>query len=114
MSKYYIKSWHDIYEDSYQQGLGKMTNHYEMNGIIEADSTVEALELYGQKVLGYEYDEHELNVTDDVISCDVLVNEDCMEATADEIRRWEKGKLKLYNDWIVFEIHKMEKIINLE
>lgn len=114
MNKYYIKSWHDISEDSYQHGIGKMTNHYEMNGIIEADEALDALEQYGQKVLGYDYDSYEVVVTDGVISYDVLVNEDCMEATADEITRWKKGELKLYNDHFTFDISIMQKVTNLE
>jgi hypothetical protein len=114
MEKYYIKSRHDISEDSYQYGIGKMTNYYEMNGIVEADEALDALEKYGKQVLGYDYDGYEINTDDDLLYCDILVNEDCMEATAEQIRLWEKGELKLYNDHIQFEISIMQRITNLE
>lgn len=114
MNKYHIKSYHDVYEDTYQEGEGKFTNHYEMDGIVEADEALDALQKYGKEVLGYDYDGYEINTHDDVLSYDILVNEYCMESTADEITRWKKGELKLYNDHITFDISIMQRITNLK
>ena len=114
MEKYYIKSHHDISEDSYQYGMGKMVNYYEMEGIIEADEALDALEQYGKKILLYDYDGYEINTDNDVLSYDILTNEHCIEATAKEITLWKKGKLTLYNDHITFKISLMQPITNLK
>lgn len=114
MGKYYIKSHHDIFKDTYQEGLGKHTNNYEMNSIITAENPTEAVEKYGKQVLGYDYDSTDICVEDGIIFCDILVNEDCMEATAEQIRLWEKGEYELFNDSIIFQIYSMEPLTNLE
>jgi hypothetical protein len=114
MNKYHIKSYHDVYEDTYQEGEGKFTNHFEINRIVEADEALDALEKYGKEVLGYEYDGYEVNTNNDVLSYDILINKDYMEATAKEITLWKKGKLTLYNDHITFDISIMQRITNLK
>lgn len=114
MNKYHIKSFHDIAEDSYQYGMGKMVNYYEMEGMIEADEALDALEQYGKKILFYDYDGYEINTDNDVLSYDVLVNEHYEEPTADEITCWKDGRLKLYNDHITFQISLMQPITNLK
>ena len=83
MEKYYIKSHHDISEDSYQYGMGKMVNYYEMEGIIEADEALDALEQYGKKILLYDYDGYEINTDNDVLSYDILTNEQRRELVSE-------------------------------
>lgn len=112
MKNYYIKTWHEVHEDSFENGELDHVNSYNMSDIIKANDPKEAIDQYINKVLGYTYDVDEIQV-DESIYFDVLVDKNNMQASVDQVEAWTKGKTKLYNDYVIIEIHELNQITEL-
>jgi hypothetical protein len=109
--KYYITSDHDVFEDVYDEGfVGQCANSYEMESIITDIDPANALENYIRNVLGYNFDYDDLSMQDDNILFDVLVDKDSLQPDNDQIKKWQKGKLKLYTDCISFKVYSLTEL----
>ena len=112
--KYFVKSSHDIFEDSYENGEGKQVNSYRMEAHILGDSPIEALERYSSRILGYELDAEDIDHENTgIFYANFLVDKDNLQASPEQVEKWKKGEIMLYSDVINFEIFELIKIITL-
>jgi hypothetical protein len=111
MKNYKIKSVHDIYIDSYEQGEVEQSNSYTLNSEIQANDINEAISLYFENVLFYKFDFANCSISDDkkVIHYSVLCDSENSEASKSEMELWKKNKLTLYSNNIEIEIFELVK-----
>jgi hypothetical protein len=113
MKNYYIKTWHDVHEYSYEDGELNHANDYIMSEIIRANDPKEAIDNYINKILGYMYDVDSIENEEETIYFDVLVDKNNMQATTEQVMAWKQGKIKLYNDYVNMEIYELNQITEL-
>jgi hypothetical protein len=116
MNEYFIKSYHSISEDSYNDGELGWVNGYEMSDFIKAIDPTEAIRKYIIDKLYYNFDPRNLDTSNDDISTyyNVLVDADNCEANDNEFELWKQGKFRLYNDSIKIEIYTVSIVLNSE
>lgn len=104
---YIIKTYFDVYEDDYNNGEGKHVNSWDYQS--EHDAIESALQQHFGK-LGLSYDAN-LSLEDDGNRWySWTVDEDCCEATDEEIEQWKRGEIKLYSQHASIKIYKLEQI----
>jgi hypothetical protein len=114
LQKYFIRSSHEIYEDSYIHGEGKNINFFNNESEILANSPIQALEKYSSRILGYDLDAENLDHENTgFFYANFLVDKDCFPAPAEDVEKWKKEQIMLYSDNINFEIYELIKIITL-
>lgn len=109
--KYYITSDHDVFEDTYNEGFDHhCANSYQLEKVVSDIDAANALENYIRNVLGYNFDYDDLSMQDDNILFDVLIDEHSLQPSNDQIKKWQKGKLKLYTDCISFKVYSLTEL----
>jgi hypothetical protein len=111
MNEYFIKSYHGMYDDDYNDGEGEMINFYMNEAKVHAYDPIDAIKEYFNTQFYYSFDES-LVYTDaedskNVVWYDVMVNELLDEADPCEVELWKNGKLKLYNNNIKIELYQV-------
>jgi hypothetical protein len=114
-TKYFIKSSHDIFEDSYENGEGKQVNSYRMEAEILAGSPAEALEKYSSKILGFDLDSENLDIDEEtgLFWANILVDKDNMQASIEQVEKWKKDEIALYSDFFNFRIYELTQITKI-
>ena len=98
----------DVHEDSYEDGEGAFVNSWDLNEYagLRFNSLQEVIDLIANRGiyskdytkpenwLAFEYDAKEGTLR---LDTDVLVDADIHTADDNDIERWKKGELKLYN-----------------
>lgn len=115
INEYFIRSFHTVYEDSYKDGILANFNSYEMQNKINAKNPFEAIEIYCSKILGYEIDSENLEIDEDlnILGLDILVDENNLLASIEQVEKWKNDKYRLFTDSISFKIYEFMKISNL-
>lgn len=114
MNEYFIKSYHEIYVDDYNDGEGEMVNFYMNDARLHAYDQIDAIKEYFNTQFYYDFDES-LVCTDaedstNVVWYNVMVNELIDEADPSEVELWKNGKLKLYNNSMRIELYQVVPI----
>lgn len=113
--KYLIESRHEVFEDNFEEGEGELITEYNISSMIEAESAVDAIEIYFKSTLGYTFEISTVGFEDEeLINC-VLVDKTLVEVFNDEpdYKRWEDGEINLYNNYIYLKCSVVQAI-NLE
>lgn len=118
MKNYIIKTSHEIDVDSYNDGQGKNVSYYQKESQIKAETPRDAITQYFENVLYYTFDFknayiiHEEDEDEDknTLFYDILVDEESIEASQNEIELWKKGKKTLYNNRIHLSIYELNPV----
>ena len=113
--KYLVESRHEVFEDNFEDGEGKLITEYNRSSMIEAESAVDAIETYFKSTLGYTFEISTVSFEDEeLINC-VLVDKNLVEVFNDEpdYKRWMDGEINLYNNHIYLKCSVVQAI-NLE
>lgn len=110
MKKFRIESSHSVYMDDYEQGEGAQVNSYEMDGIIKAETPVQAIEKYMETVVGYDFDIKHSLIEDDVLFYSALVDGANIQASESQKESWKQGKCILYTDQFSIVIYELNKV----
>jgi hypothetical protein len=114
MNEYLIRSYHSIYEDSYNDGELDWVNGYELSSFIKADNPANAVQQYIENKLYYKFNSRAFCEDDEqsnVGHYNVLVDEDNGEATDSEYELWKQGKMQLYSDNIRIEVYMITPVV---
>ena len=104
---YLIKTYFDVYEDDYNEGEGKYVNQWDYES--EHDAIESALQQHFEQ-LGLSYDVNFLLEDDDDRYYSWTVDEECFEATQNEVEQWKQGRKQLYSMHANIKIYKLEEI----
>lgn len=104
---YLIKTYFNVYEDSYENGEGKHVNSWAWES--KHDTIESALEQHFAQ-LGLSYDPDYMLEDDGNRHYSWTVDADNDEATQDQIEYWKQGKMQLYSLHASIDIYKMERI----
>lgn len=113
MKTYIVKTMHDVYVDDYNEGEGKHVNSYNLKGEIESETPQDAVQQYFDRHLGYNFamnnayvpHKEEEDAPKNVLHYSVLVDEENVEASKEDIKLWQEGKKELYSNSIYLIIH---------
>lgn len=111
--KYLISSYHQVCKNSYELGELECSNHYNiLNTTIKAENINKALELYFKNIICYNLDLEFIMVNEDfnLIDYSVLVDVNNLEATEDEIKKWQNDEIVLYSDNIQIKISEIVEL----
>lgn len=104
---YLIKTYFDVYKDSYNGGEGNFVSHWSHES--EHVAIESALQQHFEQ-LGLSYDAKHLYEEEGMRHYSWTVDEDCCEATEKEIEYWKEDKIKLYSLNANIRIYKLEQI----
>ncbi len=115
MKNYIIKTSHEIDIHSYNEGQGKNVNYYQEESQIKARTPREAITQYFENVLYYTFEfdnayiihEEEGGENENTLFYDVLVDDESIEASQNQIELWKKGEKTLYNNRIYLSIYEL-------
>jgi hypothetical protein len=118
MKTFIIKTSHTIEIDDFEYGLTKYINSYDIKEEIEAENPIQAIEKYFKDVLYYDfnienayiYHHEDENEDTNILSYDVLVDEENVQATENEKDLWSKFKKTLYNNNINLKIYELNPV----
>ena len=113
MKTYSIKTGHDIYIDSYNEGEGKQVNFYTLEGEVKADNPTQAIEQFFETTLYYNFNMANAYIDDEIkniLHYSVLVDEENVEASKNEIELWKEGKKVLYSNNISLYIYELVEV----
>jgi hypothetical protein len=103
--RYYIETFSDVYEESYQGGEGSHVNSWHESKVYTADTPELAL----KQCLEYlECENYE--VTDEGVFAAKLVDEHNYTASEHEVKIWTEGKRELYSQHVVIFINELKPI----
>ena len=113
--KYLVESRHEVFEDNFEDGEGKLITEYDRSSMIEAESAVDAIETYFKSVLGYTFEINTIGLEDEELMYGVLVDKSLDEVLNDEpdYKRWVDGEINLYCNYIYLKCSFVQAI-NLE
>ena len=113
--KYLVESRHEVFEDNFKDGEGKLITEYNRSSMIEAESAVDAIETYFKSVLGYTFEISTVGLEDEELMYCVLVDKSLDEVFNDEpdYKRWMDGEINLYGNYIYLKCSFVQAI-NLE
>ena len=100
--KYLVESRHEVFEDNFKDGEGKLITEYDRSSMIEAESAVDAIETYFKSDLGYTFEISAVGLEDEELTYGVLVDKSLNEVLNDEpdYKRWVDGEINLYCNYI--------------
>ncbi|NBT59339.1 hypothetical protein EBT16_11205 [bacterium] len=100
MKRYQISSYHEIYEDSYEEGELDRVNSYEIDPhTIEADTPMEAIAKYYNSYMPTEFKPENAMLDDEqanIVYYSSLEDESGLKPSEDELAEWMEGRMKLY------------------
>ncbi len=108
--KYYIESWHEIYQDNFKEGEVAHVNSYSMSAMIEADSIKEALAKYYEKILLYDFYPAAVVIDDCRFTDATNLNENGEEPSESELQDFRDGIIDLLIDYFVIEVSELHKL----
>ena len=113
--KYLVESRHEVFEDNFEYGEGKLITEYNRSSMIEAESAVDAIETYFKSALGYTFEISTVGLEDEELMYCVLVDKSLDEVFNDEpdYKRWMDGEINLYGNYIYLKCSFVQAI-NLE
>ena len=109
MAKYRITSYHEICEDSYEEGKGKSVSRYDYAATISANTPKEVVEKYLNKYLLVDTSER-AEYDEDIAYISKLVDADGCAPSKAEIEWWKKGEVKLYSENITMRVYLMDQV----
>ncbi len=82
--KFFIKSFHDVYEDNWEKGEGKQLDYYEQSAVVKAETKDKAIAKFYADILHYTYN-------GDYMQDTVIVDKDNVELNGEELEEWKDG-----------------------
>lgn len=108
MNQYKVTSIHDVYEDDFNDGeLDRVNGWSESKTILDAANPRQALKTYVEKHLCMDYVEEHYTFEIGQAFTSRLVDVDGYEADENEKELWKQGKMKLYSENIMFQVHEL-------
>lgn len=104
MRTFQITSIHDVYKDSYEKGEQEAITSYLLDEIVEAQTILEAIEIYFKDNLGYSFNKDLSDIEDNRLHYSVLVDADSIEVNDKQKELWKKGLIDLYTDNITITV----------
>lgn len=104
MRTFHITSIHDVYKDSYKEGEQEAITSYILDEIVEAQTILEAIEIYFKDNLGYSFDKDLSNIKNNILHYSVLVDADSIEVNDEQKELWKKELIDLYTDNITITV----------
>jgi hypothetical protein len=106
-----VSAQHDVHRDDWEEGEGEWVNTYHTKAEILADSALEAVQKFYDKILNYKFVQDNLDFDEE--SCIYFdatnVDIDNNELTEDQLKQWRKGLLSAYVNSFTIEIRKCER-----
>lgn len=103
MKKYYVKAGVEIYVDNFNEGEGEQVNYWDANSFIEAESPMEAVKTFFEKILFFSFEEENAHIDDELNGVNVLqysnyVDAENCELAADskEMAEFAEGKRTVF------------------
>ena len=109
MKNYLVKSYHTVYEDSFENGEGEQTNSYFLKEEMTAENPKEAAKQFIENSLFYKFSEEYFEPLDGEFHYSTLVEAEKYEATESEIEQWKKEEKKLYANQYNIEVFELVK-----
>lgn len=109
MKNYLVKSYHTVYEDSFENGEGEQTNSYFLKEEMTAENPKEAAKQFIENSLFYKFSEEYFEPLDGEFHYSTLVDSENYEATESEIEQWKKEEKKLYANQYNIEVFELVK-----
>ena len=108
MNQYKVTSIHDVYEDDYNDGeLDRVSGWAGSKTILDAANPRQALKIYVEKYLHMDYVEEHYIFENGQAFTSRLVDVECFVANENEKELWKRGKMKLYSENIMFQVHQL-------
>ena len=80
VKKYYVKAGVAIYADNFNEGEGEQVNYWDANSFIEAESPMEAVKTFFEKILYFSFEEENAHINDELNGVNVLQYSNCVDA----------------------------------
>jgi hypothetical protein len=114
MKLYQISSYHEVYEDSYEEGALDRVNSYDIGPrVIAADTPMEAIAKYYNDYLHREFKPEHVMLDDEqanTIYDSSLEDEEGLEPTEDERNEWKEGMMKLYSNNATIHVYELTPV----
>ena len=112
---YFIQADHQVFEDSFEDGVGTLTNTHTETTHIVAPSPEKAIETFIEKHLYWDIPSADI-VMDDEGRVDISTHVDAMGLlpNSKQFVAWKKGKLLLYSDQVSLTIHLLTPVKTLK
>jgi hypothetical protein len=112
---FFISSCNSVFIADYKDGDGDMVSEYNIKAKISADSAESALMLFIEKQLYFNFCKENINIDDTCgIVYSALVDDENYEASKEEIKKWQKGALRLYSHYSNIKIHELVEVDTLK
>lgn len=114
MKQYRITSTHTVHETDYTYGDLDYIQTYNQNSVIEAENPKQAIQIYFDNVLYYNFTIDSAYIEEGILYYDVLVDEDNIEVTdAETTKLWQNGEVKLFSNSISVSVCELVEV-NIE
>ena len=114
MKKYFIETYHVVYEDSYQNGEKEHVNSYQLKDLIQAECAYDALKTFIEAYNLGELPTHpELDILEDHwdnLCLTVMEDEEGNKPSAQQIEDWKEGDMYLYVNHYKVHIYEMKEL----
>ena len=115
MKRYQISSYHEVYEDSYNDGELDRVNSYDIGPwTIKADTPMEAIAKYYNSYMPNEFKPENAMLDDEqanTVYYSSLEDESGLEPSEDELNEWKEGTLmKMYTNNATIFVHELTPV----
>jgi len=114
MNRYQISSYHEIYEDNYEEGEFDQVNSYDIGPwVIKADTPMEAIAKYYNDYLHREFKPEYVTSDDEQANTlydSFLEDESGLKPTEYERNEWKEGRMKLYANNATIFVHELTPV----
>lgn len=110
MEQYYYKANFEAYQYNYKNGEGDFCNAWNDKGIVKAKTEEEAIKEIIEKHFYYTYKKENLDYNDNFINCSWLVNEENVELSKEELKKFKKGSKKAFSSCMYLKIYKLQEV----
>ena len=112
MNEYFIKSYHEIYVDDYNEGELDFVSAYNLSSFVHAEDVKSAIKWYFNNYLHYKFNYEQLGIDENIeyVWYDVLVDYENDAANEYQIEWWRNGEFKLYNNHIKIELYEVTPV----
>jgi hypothetical protein len=107
---YYVSSFHSVYEDSFTEGESKFVNEFADNKVISAESALDAVKEYYNKVIYKPFRMDSVEIDECKIYDSFMVDEDGALASEFDEEMWKKEERVLFSENIDIEVYEMNQV----
>ena len=110
MSDYLIKSYHEVFEDNFNEGEGNHVNGQMSQGQVTADNLQEAVQKYYENHLLFPFVKENISDNEEnefFLHDSVAVDVENSAASDYDIKKWQSGEIKLYSNLFAIEVSEL-------